>query len=603
MCCGPWPEKTKTRGGTPRVTQRDPGKTNGRSAALTAAVLPGAPSEDIRERRQFVGNFGGEPDQLRCNSLGAARRQARCRGQHRLPFEQRSGCAHLRSSNGRGGRLESESACCLSSSPHLRQLPRVRKRWSTSVSENVGTATARRRAWRRPQVTRAADLEIADSYSRRDEGRERGAVKRYAWGQEGNGEHDDDGFGEDRIGDEAGPARRRRRRCVRSCTRIRGRAEDRKKRVVKRRRLGRGAVGGESEVASEGGATTTMRPDSRPRSPQAGPGHRAHCGGRKQRDNPPSPRDLSEYQRRPMENRLDLIVLCEEVVATAAVRIPIHAWVCVDLSEKQEDLLRDFGSKYRDCALETIGFCVGVQKEIADTSCFRGVRPVIRVAEPALERAPNEVVPDCTGAGRICAARGTVGVDDEEGARSEWRSRSVALSDPAGAPAPLVSLRPMRKGVQSNWLRVLEAEVSQQLDLSDRHVRLEGGKSRAFVETVDREFKALTALFRHPFTSEGRSKANTDYSGAADSDCNVANVKVPVLTCPPPLDPSLKYENCAWVDKYEPNFEAEGGINLPKICSLQFLAEKDGDDSANAARRNEAPTQSVGLFGIEPSLE
>ncbi|KAF8216514.1 hypothetical protein K438DRAFT_1953444 [Mycena galopus ATCC 62051] len=46
----------------------------------------------------------------------------------------------------------------------------------------------------------------------------------------------------------------------------------------------------------------------------------------------------------------------------------------------------------------------------------------------------------------------------------------------------------------------------------------------------------------------------------------LAGVAVPVLTYPPALDPSLKYDNCVFIDKYEPNFETAGGINLPKIC-------------------------------------
>ncbi|KAF7356584.1 Serine/threonine-protein kinase Tel1 [Mycena venus] len=46
----------------------------------------------------------------------------------------------------------------------------------------------------------------------------------------------------------------------------------------------------------------------------------------------------------------------------------------------------------------------------------------------------------------------------------------------------------------------------------------------------------------------------------------LAGVKVPVLTYPPALDPTLKYESCVFIDKYEPTFETAGGINLPKIC-------------------------------------
>jgi ataxia telangiectasia mutated family protein len=44
------------------------------------------------------------------------------------------------------------------------------------------------------------------------------------------------------------------------------------------------------------------------------------------------------------------------------------------------------------------------------------------------------------------------------------------------------------------------------------------------------------------------------------------DVRVPVLTANTPVDPTLQYQNCAWVGHYEKNFETAGGVNLPKIC-------------------------------------
>jgi ataxia telangiectasia mutated family protein len=46
---------------------------------------------------------------------------------------------------------------------------------------------------------------------------------------------------------------------------------------------------------------------------------------------------------------------------------------------------------------------------------------------------------------------------------------------------------------------------------------------------------------------------------------NGQNLKVPVLTARLPLDLTLKYDNCIWIDRYSRTFETAGGINLPKV--------------------------------------
>lgn len=43
------------------------------------------------------------------------------------------------------------------------------------------------------------------------------------------------------------------------------------------------------------------------------------------------------------------------------------------------------------------------------------------------------------------------------------------------------------------------------------------------------------------------------------------DLKVPVLTSRIPLDPTLKYENCIWIERYSRSFETAGGVNLPKV--------------------------------------
>ena len=43
------------------------------------------------------------------------------------------------------------------------------------------------------------------------------------------------------------------------------------------------------------------------------------------------------------------------------------------------------------------------------------------------------------------------------------------------------------------------------------------------------------------------------------------DMKVPVLTARLPLDPTLRYDNCIWIDRYSRSFETAGGNNLPKV--------------------------------------
>lgn len=45
----------------------------------------------------------------------------------------------------------------------------------------------------------------------------------------------------------------------------------------------------------------------------------------------------------------------------------------------------------------------------------------------------------------------------------------------------------------------------------------------------------------------------------------VSNLRVPVTTADTPLDPSMRYEHCVWIQGYSSNFDTAGGINLPKI--------------------------------------
>ena len=46
----------------------------------------------------------------------------------------------------------------------------------------------------------------------------------------------------------------------------------------------------------------------------------------------------------------------------------------------------------------------------------------------------------------------------------------------------------------------------------------------------------------------------------------LSDVHVPVLTINTPVDPTLQYQNCIWISRYERTFETAGGVNIPKIC-------------------------------------
>jgi ataxia telangiectasia mutated family protein len=45
----------------------------------------------------------------------------------------------------------------------------------------------------------------------------------------------------------------------------------------------------------------------------------------------------------------------------------------------------------------------------------------------------------------------------------------------------------------------------------------------------------------------------------------IASLKVPVITMHTPLDPTLRYDSCVWIERYDHTFETAGGLNLPKI--------------------------------------
>lgn len=47
--------------------------------------------------------------------------------------------------------------------------------------------------------------------------------------------------------------------------------------------------------------------------------------------------------------------------------------------------------------------------------------------------------------------------------------------------------------------------------------------------------------------------------------CRIKDLRVPVPTISTPIDPSMKYTDCEWIQGFEKQFQTAGGVNLPKI--------------------------------------
>ncbi|KAL0064377.1 Serine/threonine-protein kinase tel1 [Marasmius tenuissimus] len=48
-----------------------------------------------------------------------------------------------------------------------------------------------------------------------------------------------------------------------------------------------------------------------------------------------------------------------------------------------------------------------------------------------------------------------------------------------------------------------------------------------------------------------------------------ARMKVPVITVHTPVDSTMRYDNCIWVDRYDGKYSTAGGLSKPKICACR----------------------------------
>jgi ataxia telangiectasia mutated family protein len=104
------------------------------------------------------------------------------------------------------------------------------------------------------------------------------------------------------------------------------------------------------------------------------------------------------------------------------------------------------------------------------------------------------------------------------------------------------------------------------LEIFDRLRTEPVGQAR--VREVERLCDACIQWAQHPIKQNEAYKSKQHKSFSVPEGLlllKISNMRVPVITHHLPLDPTMRYDDCAWVERYEPHFETAGGVNLPKI--------------------------------------
>lgn len=118
--------------------------------------------------------------------------------------------------------------------------------------------------------------------------------------------------------------------------------------------------------------------------------------------------------------------------------------------------------------------------------------------------------------------------------------------------------------------------------------RLRGNESvEGRVRDVERLCDACLEWAKYPIANDDRykkSRANRFKIPDHLSLRKIAQLKVPVTTAPTPLDLTMKYNDCVWIDHYEPTFTTAGGINLPKVS---ICHGSDGQRYKQLVRRSQ----------------
>ena len=98
--------------------------------------------------------------------------------------------------------------------------------------------------------------------------------------------------------------------------------------------------------------------------------------------------------------------------------------------------------------------------------------------------------------------------------------------------------------------------------------RLRGDSSRGErVRAVECICDASIQWAQYPIKAEYKNKKSRGPFKVPENLLirKLQNLPVPVVTVHTPLDPTLRYDNCVWIERYDATFETAGGINLPKI--------------------------------------
>jgi ataxia telangiectasia mutated family protein len=88
------------------------------------------------------------------------------------------------------------------------------------------------------------------------------------------------------------------------------------------------------------------------------------------------------------------------------------------------------------------------------------------------------------------------------------------------------------------------------------------------VRDVERLCDACLEWAKYPIAKDGRYKKGKGILYKIPDHLSIrkiAQLKVPVTTAPTPLDLTMKYNDCVWMDHYEQSFTTAGGNNLPKV--------------------------------------
>ena len=121
----------------------------------------------------------------------------------------------------------------------------------------------------------------------------------------------------------------------------------------------------------------------------------------------------------------------------------------------------------------------------------------------------------------------------------------------------------------SGWHSTSSTQTERGTAASSIFDRLRGDESvENRVRDVERLCDACLEWAKFPIAKDNRYKkgrANRFKIPESLSIRKIAQIKVPVTTTRTPLDLTMKYQDCVWIDHYEPTFTTAGGINLPKV--------------------------------------